>query len=86
MFPATGGAREVKVDNEIGEAAARIVEEHPEFTLQQINNEMRLGCRTNLSFACRHYARLSNVSLSPQRPWRIFLWIETAMTSRCRGS
>ena len=33
VFPARGGARRVKVDNEIGEAAARIVEEHPEFTL-----------------------------------------------------
>ena len=41
-FPARGGARTVKV-NEIGEAAARIVEEHPEFILQQINNELRLG-------------------------------------------
>ena len=42
VFPARGGARTVKVDNEIREAAARIVEEHPEFTLQQINNELRL--------------------------------------------
>ena len=42
MFPVRGGARRVKVDNEIGEAAARIVEEHPEFTLQQINYELTL--------------------------------------------
>ena len=42
VFPARGGTRRVKVDNEIGEAAARIVEEHPEFTLQQFNNELRL--------------------------------------------
>ena len=42
MFPARDGARRVKIDNEIGEVAARIVEEHPEFTLQLINNELRL--------------------------------------------
>ena len=42
MFPARGGARRVKVDNEIGEAAMKIVDEHSEFTLQQINNELRL--------------------------------------------
>ena len=29
VFPARGGAQRVKVDNEIGEAVARIVEEHP---------------------------------------------------------
>ena len=34
VFSARSGARRVKVDNEIGEAAARIIEEHPEFTLQ----------------------------------------------------
>ena len=42
LFPARGGARRVKVDNEIGEAAVGVVEEHPEFTLQQVNNELRL--------------------------------------------
>ena len=30
VFPARGGTRRVKADNEIGEAATRIVEEHPE--------------------------------------------------------
>ena len=42
MFPARGGVQRVKVDNEIGEVAASIVEEHSEFALQQINNELRL--------------------------------------------
>ena len=34
VFPARGGTQRVKVDNEIGEAVTKIVEEHPEFTLQ----------------------------------------------------
>ena len=40
MFPVRGESR--RVDYEIGEVEARIVEGHPEFTLQQIINELRL--------------------------------------------
>jgi len=41
-FEDRGGARNVKLDEEIGRAAAAVVEEHPEFTLNQINSEVRL--------------------------------------------
>lgn len=42
-FKQRGGARNTKVDEEIASAAVAIVDDHPEFTLAQINSELRLA-------------------------------------------
>ena len=40
MFRQRGGAKNIKIDEEIANAAAGIVEQNPHFTLVQVNAEL----------------------------------------------
>ena len=42
VLRAWGGAQNRKVDDAMRKCVVRIVEEHPEFTLRQINQELRV--------------------------------------------